>query len=181
MSECTDTNETLSLCLHGIPVKFLCEKCTIDSMILNLDHKIEHCYKGVEKCFERLNGIEKSFQEKFDFIKIKWLELEDSLKNESIMRKDLRDYCFDRLGSAINPCSKNIDVYSRIEELELLTNALRDKYNSMCPPSLKKELYNCPVCDGDGRIKLEEPLCKDNVIYYLISCHLCQGKGVIWG
>lgn len=169
MNGCTDRNENE---ISSQPYSPLLER--IHKLEEHQNRQIDHNIK----ISKRIDNIYEYLDDKFKFIEIKWLELDDSLKNESIMRKDLRDYCFDRLGSAISPPSENIDVYSRINELELLTNALRDKYNSMCPPSLRKEPFKCPVCEG------KTYCAKSNFQdggYITFDCKSCEGKGVIWG
>jgi hypothetical protein len=53
--------ETLALCEHQVPIKFGCQRCTekllhqSDSNQLDL---IAHCQDGIDKCFERIEGLE---------------------------------------------------------------------------------------------------------------------------
>ncbi len=71
---------------------------------------------------------------------------------------------------------------SRINELELLVNAIKDRYNSLCAPSLRKEPFKCPVCDGVGNNKgvIES---KPDFGFYMKydSCDACKGNGIVWG
>lgn len=74
---------------------------------------------------------------------------------------------------------ENEKLSRRIDKLELLINALREKYNSMCAPSLKKEPHKCPVCDG-RRMK-KNPLLTIKGEILNIDCGTCKGEGVLWG
>lgn len=44
-----------------------------------------------------------------------------------------------------------------------------------------KKPYKCPVCLGEGRVKLDEPLKKDNTTYFSINCISCKEQGIVWG
>lgn len=84
----------------------------------------------------------------------------------------------DRLDKIVNALNE------RIHEVELLVNAVRDSYNNLCAPSLRKEPYKCPVCCGDGSIphKVPDEMTADHKGFVMkIVCHSCEGKGIIWG
>lgn len=139
MNECTDTNENE---ISSQPYSPLLERI----------HKLEeHQNRQIDyyiKILKRIDNIYEHIDNKFEFIKIKWLELDHSLKNESIMRKDLRDYCFQRLGSAINP-PKNIDIYSRIDELEKhMSDIVKVQNKDFSNYILDKKPHECPICKG---------------------------------
>lgn len=68
-----------------------------------------------------------------------------------------------------------IALRERIEELELLTNALKEKYNSMCAPSLRKEPFKCPVCGGNGIGEKYSMGARND------PCDSCKGNGIVWG
>jgi len=76
------------------------------------------------------------------------------------------------------------NLHKRIDEVELLANAIKNSYNNLCAPSLRKEPYKCPVCCSDGSIphKVPDEMTADHKGFFVkIVCHSCEGKGVIWG
>ena len=117
----------------------------------------------------------------------------DKLEKENLMRQDTiacMDSAYDESHREIEKrldeleemkndyysCIKNNAVLEvRIKELELLTNALRDKWNSFCPPALKKEPFTCPVCEGTGLIFLPTSTNNEQVL-----CQPCEGKGIVF-
>lgn len=72
----------------------------------------------------------------------------------------------------------------RCDELERLINAIKDSYNNICAPSLRKEPFKCPVCEGKGKDsnRLVTESC-DQQIKVLVNpdCKSCEGKGIVWG
>jgi len=63
----------------------------------------------------------------------------------------------------------------KIDNLEQLIYDRKDKRLSNVKP------HKCPVCNGEGRVKLEKPLIKDNITYFSISCVPCKEQGIVWG
>ena len=55
-------NETLSFCIHGVPVKMVCATCAHEHRLNNVESLIRHAQDGIEKCFERIEGIDESFK-----------------------------------------------------------------------------------------------------------------------
>ena len=92
--------------------------------------------KLINKQIDDINGIVSELPNKHhSLIASHYLELnerleklESWLQGEECMRKDLRDYCMDRLGSAINP-PNDIDVFGRLSRIESLIDI--DKIEKM--------------------------------------------------
>ncbi len=49
----------------------------------------------------------------------------------------------------------------------------------------RREPHKCPVCDGNGRIKLSKPLVVDHhpgqSTFFSMNCIACEEKGIVWG
>ncbi len=86
-------------------------------------------------------------------------ELEQVIRSEMEMRKDLRDYVFDKIDRRLN----NLEEFREYQ------------INNSNKP------HKCPVCDGECRKFLKEPLVTDNLTSYSMSCAACAGKGIVWG
>ncbi len=65
---------------------------------------------------------------------------------------------------------------TRCDELERLINAVKDSYNNICAPSLRKEPFKCPICEGKGYWNTVE-----NNIACGGRCSTCEGRGIVWG
>ena len=79
----------------------------------------------------------------------------------------------------------------RISELEGLGKALRDKYNSLCSPSImanlpesknNQQIHICPQCSGTGNSmdQIFRIGVRINTKTGLIVCEDCSGAGNIW-
>ena len=76
------------------------------------------------------------------------------------------------------------DIFDRVEKLEKLDDEfalLQGQINAMRILGDDKKPHKCPVCNGEGRVKCDPPLKKDNATYFSLSCVPCQEKGVVWG
>jgi hypothetical protein len=82
----------------------------------------------------------------------------------------------------IRQIDENRKISKRVDELELLVNAIKESYNNLCAPALKKIPYKCPVCDGCGN---DKGATESNPNYEFCmryaSCHSCKGSGIVWG
>lgn len=59
----------------------------------------------------------------------------------------------------------------RLENLEGLVNALKERYNGMCKPALRQEPFKCPVCNSQP----------EYIISGTYKCVACKGNGIVWG
>ena len=77
---------------------------------------------------------------------------------------------------------ENRKISARVDELEKTVSELADKIAEIANfyYKEKKTPQRCPVCNGEGRVTLNEPLKKDNTTYFSISCVPCEGKGIVW-
>lgn len=185
--------------LEKIVVKF-------DELIEHLQDGIEKCFERIEKiskrvdelqntkaessvsanCYmeicERLNKIEKWKKEllvNYGNIKdihsvIQRLENLENLHNKIYER-------IERLELEVN-CDKNksnwqIEIEEKIKELNRLINSIKESYNNLCAPSLRKEPHKCPVCNGTTKRLLELP----GGNFFNDPCKSCNGKGIVWG
>lgn len=87
------------------------------------DYKIQQIDEN-RKLYDRIDGVINEIvrsdlqEEKYSIDHEQRIEkLEKDLTHERIMRKDLRDYCMDRLGSALHP-DETLNVFDRIVKLE---------------------------------------------------------------
>lgn len=80
----------------------------------------------------------------------------------------------------------------RIVKLENHLSKLNEDFNNKLDVDYKKwcqyfsevhpqkKPHKCPVCNSEGRVKLDTPLKKDNVTYFSISCVSCKEQGIVW-
>lgn len=47
-------------CVHSTNNVFFCDKCQIERQIININNLLLHAQEGIEKCFERIEKLEKS-------------------------------------------------------------------------------------------------------------------------
>jgi len=45
----------------------------------------------------------------------------------------------------------------------------------------RRKPYTCPVCEGNGKINLRDPLVHRNGLVHFMACNACEGEGVVWG
>lgn len=189
---CEPVDETLSVCVHGNPIKFgrclLCFPLIGDDPIKELRNRIESLHEfKLRQCDENKQSIDK------DKITSKRLiELEETIKNTPSISGE-SDYVY----NIHNICSDIDDIKERLEKLTQLFNtqiehndagidgfkSIEERMNEIQNQfdivrvlgiSNDKKPFRCPVCDGRGHTL-------NNVIGYVSDCKSCNGKGIVWG
>jgi chaperonin cofactor prefoldin len=170
MSGCFPT-ETLSICIHGNPVKFgrclICDPMTKAVSLDNLSNEIASLKNRIETLHtHKLRQIDENNKA------FKWLKSHE---------EKINDLC----GYVKHLCELTQSLQERIEvlesgfstfrsELNKKVDAIFDNFNETISKSSSKKPYLCPVCSGNGKHKvfLSTGIC---------VCACCDGKGIIWG
>lgn len=125
---------------------------TIDA----IEQKIDHAQDGVEGCFERVETIEDDIHNQ---ISPGLIGLEEKIDLHEQQLKSIRQtyICIE-------------DQRQRIEKLE---RHFSGDYQLV---ATKLSPHKCPVCDGKAGVT--HPL---TGLIMPASCHVCTGKGIVWG
>lgn len=171
---------------------------TLNPDLSSINHLIEHAQEGIEKCFERIEFVERALD---NYLEYK-TGIED-LETDVMYIKQRLDACetnypslwkrIEKLESA--KLSEQLDpkvwkfLKEKVDQLE--TQIIKNIHLTLLlsPDSKqdnKKVPHKCPVCDGcarvltegakvdfDGMLRADLPTGKD--------CNACEGKGILWG
>lgn len=197
MTNCSDNTE--ALCIHGVPIKLGCLSCTpADISILELDahvkslreHNLRHINEN-RKISRRVDELERlskfnmseQVQQVMNSGFTECKERIEKLESEKLTqqldpkvwvfvndRLDKLEECF-KLQAYRNKCDieSHEIINEKIEKLEKLLN------------SYGRKIHKCPVCKGSGNLKGID-VNHHNFDLYIkyVSCHSCDGKGIIW-
>jgi hypothetical protein len=160
MTNCSDNTE--SLCIHGVPIKFGCLSCTpADISIIELDahvkslreHNLRHINEN-RKISRRIEKLESWLYGDGDISALngRMSNLEKNNEFDDHQRKRLED--------KINYLEELIyDVKAKLRESD-------------------KKPHRCPICDGRGFYESMVPKEPGRLDF---TCKTCEGKGIVWG
>ncbi len=197
MSGCHPT-ETLQLCEHGVPIKFVCRHCAEDALIIDKtpDEKSEHSVmtqmeppiviqfrefeekiKKLDKCQDELIYImDRWFKriEKLELLEQKVCDIFSTLEKRLDKLEEFKKEYFDQFSL----------THSWITKIDATTSELVDKIAEIGNYYYKekKQPYKCPVCEGKGNVrtgfKIQEVIGTE--LKTCIACHSCEGKGIVF-
>jgi len=154
MSGCHNPVSVKNNCIHGIALSILpCDLCDLSKRI----EKLEQAYQAdAETCKEIIFA---------------------GAQNHAIILK-----CEEKIKELENKYNASTEVeqilLNRIKELERFQEITQLQYQQR-----NKTPYKCPVCDGEGKIRLgsAQILLSDPPQHPTKACESCVGKGIVWG
>lgn len=171
----------------------------ISDWMMDKQEKIKFLDDQLDQCRGEIGEL-KSKKAQADLVASHYIKVNDrldKLESENKMRQDTIA-CVDR---AYDEAMVNIEkrlgklesgklyqeldpkvwdfMKERIDKLE--QSILETRIQFIDQLGYEKKPYKCPVCLGEGRVKLDEPLKKDNVTYFSINCISCKEQGIVWG
>lgn len=154
--------QQLPTCRHGIfecngSYCLECHKTNIDSLRKEVSI-LRQLDKAQTVVISRLERLEKILP-RYDELHKEWMDRIDKLERLYNASTDIEQVLLNRV--------KELERFQEVTHLEFHAR--------------NKKPHKCPVCDGDGRVKLATPLKKDDVTYFSISCVPCKEKGIVWG
>lgn len=185
MSGCYES-KTLNICPHNVPVKLGCDKCLIDARFYEIEHKIAHLLDGIDRCFERVECVEK------------WKEWIENIE-ETAYRADRKEQEFnnhikgvecncrlDNRSHEIQTRACLNDLWTRQKLLEETVKILQDtritKLESNHLDQLNPEAFLIikKRCDDIEEIVYEVKEKQLNCDRKPFKCPVCEGKGKLW-
>lgn len=168
---CEIPTETMSLCIHGVPIKFECVKC--------MENKNIECIKFYNE--QRLKELEsqiKALIEMYKDLICRVAGFSDHLIKQIDENRKISRRLDDIVGMfAKDSCkleSEIIRLDKKFDDLEKLFYDEKEKFRSN-----DKKPYKCPVCEGNGC--MNKYLNEEKKLIAFKICNSCEGKGIIWG
>lgn len=148
----------------------------------DLKHLIEHAQEGIEKCFERIEEIEKNAHKLPEGNHIRGIECECRLDNRA--HEINTKAALNNLWTRQKLLEEQVKILqeTRTQLIVPMKKVTREKFKAQYPDiddSHAKKQHCCPNCKGAGNILYFVETAKDNELY--LPCVLCIGKGIVWG
>ncbi len=194
---CEIPSETMSTCVHGVPVKFECGRCQdkhiitlIESQVKSLQDQDKNGYMYLKGQIEALHA-HKNWQIEENR---KISRRVDELQNN---HAKIINSCVDKIDALEKFKKESLVDYSDIREIHRVLEEHYHSIHNRDPQGLKEKIeklekitrriikgdmqnenrpFKCPVCDGKG--KLSHPLTGQILVS---MCDTCGGIGIVWG
>ena len=143
-----------------------------------IEHLIEHSHDGIEKCFDKIEEVEslaKKYppENRYGTLKDILCRIEQ-LENHKNYQIDENRKSSKRIDDIIKimvqaDCKLENDLIKLDISIKNVEKLFYDELHRI--RERDKKPYKCPVCDGTGSAYFAN----------IKDCHVCEGKGIIWG
>lgn len=124
-------------------------------------------------CFDPVKELKKELKDELNIFLQDVERKLDELGNSVIKLKHESSQFNDRLQNIIDSLENDLSL--RLKEIERFIKITHLQYKKNIGHCAKSS-YKCPLCDRSGYLHLQ----KENMAGGS-RCHLCEGKGIVWG
>ncbi len=160
-------SNTLSVCIHGKPLKFNCDKCYAP---MNSCKCLCHLANGGE-CCKSCNGYAYTNEiSQHDKLKKSIFDLECKIGYEILRITELDKH-------HLRQIDENRKISRRVDEIEERISKIESQLGKNILDSYVKKPHKCPICEGSGKYQTLD----SSPPYVLHNECKCCDKGIVWG